>query len=155
AAASVAPLVFIGGLVTSTNSGMAVPDWPNTYGSNMFLYPLGPRVRPDVFFEHAHRLFGTLVGLTTLVLMVWTLIAERGVGVRRPAIAAFVLVCLQGVLGGIRVRMGSADPEQDNRALAMLHGVLAQLTFGVVVACAVFLSPAYAQAPAGIDPIPG
>ena len=68
AVVAVAPLLFVGGLVTSTNSGMAVPDWPNTFGSNMFLYPLGPRAQPDVYLEHSHRLFGTLVGLATLKL---------------------------------------------------------------------------------------
>src|SRR5215831_15988127 len=65
--AAAAPLLFIGGLVTSTNSGMAVPDWPKTYGANMFLYPLGGAAIP-VFLEHSHRLFGTLVGAATLVL---------------------------------------------------------------------------------------
>jgi heme A synthase len=80
--AAVAPLLFIGGLVTSTNSGMAVPDWPNTYGSNMLLYPLGPRADPGVYLEHSHRLFGVLVGLATLVLMTWALLLKRAAGSR-------------------------------------------------------------------------
>jgi len=156
AAASVAPLVFIGGLVTSTNSGMAVPDWPNTYGSNMFLYPLGPRMSPDVFFEHSHRLFGTLVGLTSLVLMAWTLVAEPRRWVKIFAVVVFLLVAFQGILGGIRVKMGSTDPHRDLRAFAMAHGILAQLTFGTVVALAVFLSPTFKRS-AGQrrDEVPG
>ncbi len=156
AAVAVAPLVFIGGLVTSTNSGMAVPDWPNTYGSNMFLYPLGPRVAPEVFFEHSHRLFGTLVGLTALVLMVWTLIGDHRRWVKVFAVSVFLLVACQGVLGGIRVRMGNADPHRDLRAFAIAHGILAQLTFGAVVALAVYLSPTYKRSAARRpDVIPG
>jgi cytochrome c oxidase assembly protein subunit 15 len=145
-AIAVAPLLFIGGLVTSTNSGMAVPDWPNTYGSNMFLYPLGPRTGQGVFLEHAHRLFGTLIGCISLMLMVWVLIAEPRRWVRAVAVVAFVLVCLQGVLGGVRVRMGHVDPERDLRFLAAAHGVLAQITFGLLVALAVFLSPTFKTA---------
>jgi len=144
--ATAAPLLFIGGLVTSTNSGMAVPDWPTTYGSNMFLYPLGAGTRPDVFFEHSHRLFGTLVGLATLTLTIWTLARERRRGVVILAIAALVLVILQGVLGGVRVLQGSTDPERDRRLLAAAHGVLAQLTLGTLVALATTLSPKFRAA---------
>jgi len=143
AAAAVTPLLFIGGLVTSTNSGMAVPDWPNTFGTNMFLYPLGPRADAGVYLEHSHRLFGTLLGLTTLVLMVYVLIAESRTWLKILAVVAFLLVCGQGVLGGFRVREGSVDPARDQRILAMAHGILAQLTFGVLVAVAVYLSPAF------------
>lgn len=66
AAASYIPLILIGGLVTSTASGMAVPDWPGSYGANMFLYPIGLMSHPRIFLEHSHRLFGAMVGLTTL-----------------------------------------------------------------------------------------
>lgn len=140
---AVAPLLFVGGLVTSTNSGMAVPDWPNTFGSNMFLYPLGPRARPDVYLEHSHRLFGSLVGLATLTLMIGVLRLDNRRWVRRWAVVAFALVCVQGILGGIRVLAGDAEIARDNRFYAMLHGVLAQLVFAVLVALAVFLTPAY------------
>jgi cytochrome c oxidase assembly protein subunit 15 len=141
ACVAVAPLLFVGGLVTSTNSGMAVPDWPNTYGSNMFLYPLGPRARPDVYLEHSHRLFGTLVGLTILVLTVWTLIRERRPWVKSLALVALAMVVVQGVLGGGRVLADSA-------LAGMVHGVLAQLTFGLVVSLAVVLSPSWKRAAA-------
>jgi heme a synthase len=136
ASVAVMPLLFVGGLVTSTNSGMAVPDWPGTFGSNMFLYPLGPRARPDVYLEHSHRLFGTLVGLMTLVLMVWVMLAEPRRWLKVLVAVAFALVVVQGVIGGIRVTM-------DSRLLAAFHGVLAQLVFGVFVAIAVFLSPTW------------
>ena len=64
------PLLFVGGSVTTYRVGMAVPDWPTTFGINMFLYdfwnaPFGVRV------EHTHRLYGAAVGLATIVLAVW------------------------------------------------------------------------------------
>src|SRR6267154_1770274 len=66
------PLVWVGGMVTTYKAGMAVPDWPTTYGYNLFLYPwqtwiLGPW---DLFIEHGHRLFGALVGMLTIALCV-------------------------------------------------------------------------------------
>lgn len=148
AAAAVTPLLIVGGLVTSTNSGMAVPDWPNTFGTNMFLYPLGPRANPAVYLEHSHRLFGTLVGLTTLVLMVYVLLVEQRRWLKILAVIAFVLVCIQGILGGVRVLEGSPDAARDQRFLAMAHGVLAQITFGVIVAISVYLAPAFKAAAA-------
>jgi len=72
-AVTVFPLLLIGGLVTSSGAGMAVPNWPGTYEANMFLYPIGLMTRPRIFLEHAHRLFGSLAGFTTLVLMLYTL----------------------------------------------------------------------------------
>lgn len=156
---AIAPLLFVGGLVTSTDSGMAVPDWPNTFGSNMFLYPLGPRSAAGPFLEHSHRLFGTLIGLTTLTLMVLVFAWEKSTWVRSVAVTAFVLVCLQGLLGGQRVAietwLSGSDPAKAvkvGRWLAMGHGVLAQLVFGVVVALAVYLSPAYRAVPSAITP---
>lgn len=145
-----APLLFVGGLVTSTNSGMAVPDWPNTYGTNMFLYPIGPRVPPDIFFEHSHRLFGTLFGVTGLVLLAWVWIAsKRSDSAKRVRIlttAAFLGIVAQGALGGVRVLLGSKEHAADNRWLSMVHGVLAQLVFALVVAVAVKLFPRYRAA---------
>src|SRR5947199_501521 len=75
AAAFTWPLIFVGGSVTTYRVGMAVPDWPTTFGINMFLYdfwnaPFGVRV------EHSHRLYGAAVGLSTIVLAAWFLAAE-------------------------------------------------------------------------------
>ncbi len=78
AIASLVPLIVVGGAVTSAGAGMAVPDWPGTYGSNMFLYPIGLMADPYIFLEHTHRLFGTLVGLTMLTLTVAVLLARGG-----------------------------------------------------------------------------
>jgi hypothetical protein len=147
ACVAIAPLIFIGGLVTSTNFGMSVPDWPQTYGANMFLYPLGSHTDPGKFVEHTHRLFGAFAGLTVFTLAIWVFAVDRRRGVRILAVIAFVLVCVQGLLGGGRVHFQTAlagsDPlaaERIGRWLALLHGVLAQLTFALVVALTVVLS---------------
>lgn len=113
------PLVAAGGAVTSAGAGMAVPDWPGTYGSNMFLYPIGLMADPRIYLEHTHRLFGTLVGLTTLVLMVAVLASRRSGFSKALAVAVFVGVCVQGVLGAIRVT-------DINPGFGIVHGVLAQ-----------------------------
>ncbi len=65
-------LIAVGGIVTSTGAGLAVPDWPSSFGYNMFLYPYS-RMVGGIYYEHAHRLIGTLVGLQTLVLccVIW------------------------------------------------------------------------------------
>jgi cytochrome c oxidase assembly protein subunit 15 len=132
-------LIFVGGLVTSTRAGMAVPDWPSTFGSNMLLYPLGPTVPISVFLEHAHRLFGMLLGATVLTLTVWTLVSSRSRLVKGWAVALFLLVCLQGLLGGERVIRNA-------QALALVHGVSAQLLAAGLAMLAAYLSPAYAGA---------
>ena len=63
-------LITAGGLVTSTESGLSVPDWPTTYGSNMFTFPVSKWVG-GIRFEHSHRLIASTVGLMTIVLAVW------------------------------------------------------------------------------------
>jgi hypothetical protein len=135
-ALSIVPLLTIGGLVTSTGSGLAVPDWPGTYGSNMFLYPIGLMADPRVYFEHTHRLFGTLVGLTTMTLLVSTLVIDPRRWVKVVAFGLFVAVCLQGWMGGARVY-------EKSQYFAVMHGVFAQLFFGGTVAFAAAVSPAF------------
>lgn len=120
AIAAMLPLVAAGGAVTSAGAGMAVPDWPGTYGANMFLYPIGLMADPRIYLEHTHRLFGTLVGLTTLALMVAVLVSKRGKLSKALAVAVFLGVCLQGILGAIRVTGISPG-------FGIIHGVLAQL----------------------------
>jgi cytochrome c oxidase assembly protein subunit 15 len=133
-------LVVAGGLVTSSEAGLAVVDWPNTFGSNMFLYPLA-RMTGGIFYEHAHRLFGALVGLTTLALAVrlWRVDGRRWIRVASAVAVATVIV--QGVLGGLRVTGSftlSTAPEDmaPNIVLAIAHGVLGQLFLALVVALA-------------------
>ncbi len=130
-----AVLLCFGALVTTYDAAMAVPDWPGTYGHNMFLFPIsewlgGPW---DLFLEHGHRLLGATVGLLSLILAAvcfrWE---QRGV-VRGLATAAVVLVILQGVLGGMRVLM-------DDRTIAKVHACTGPLFFGVANAVAALTS---------------
>jgi cytochrome c oxidase assembly protein subunit 15 len=125
-------LLSFGALVTTYEAAMAVPDWPGTYGHNMFLFPLaewlyGPW---DLFLEHGHRLLGAIVGMITLALagLVWW----RGgtPAVQALACAAVLLVVAQGALGGARVLL-------DDRTVAKVHACTGPLFFAVAVALAV------------------
>jgi cytochrome c oxidase assembly protein subunit 15 len=129
------PLVWVGGLVTTTNSGMAVPDWPTTYGYNMFLYPWQSWLRGPwgLFFEHGHRLLASSVGMLTIALLVVVLLSDDRRWMKVMAFAALGLVIFQGLLGGMRVRL-------DDRTFAMLHGFTGPLFFAVTVAMVVFTS---------------
>src|SRR5438132_12273459 len=95
--ASTLALIFVGGLVTSTGSGLSVPDWPLSYGRVM------PPMVGGVFYEHGHRMVASTVGFLTLVLALWTAQAERRATVRRLAWAALAAVIAQGLLGGLTV----------------------------------------------------
>src|SRR5213596_2937419 len=85
-AAATFVLVFAGGLVTSTGSGLAVPDWPLSFGQ------VFPEMKGGVLFEHGHRLVATLVGLLTVVLATWVVLREARPAVRGLAVAAVVAV---------------------------------------------------------------
>jgi cytochrome c oxidase assembly protein subunit 15 len=117
-------LILFGGLVTNTGAALAVPDWPTTFGQNMFLYPWANMVG-GIFYEHSHRLIGALVGLLTLALGI-ALWPSR---LRWLGVAAVAAVIVQGVLGGLRVVLLQGT-------LAILHGCLAQAFFGLLVAIA-------------------
>jgi cytochrome c oxidase assembly protein subunit 15 len=136
------PLLWVGGLVTSYDAGMAVPDWPTTYGYNLFLYPwqtwvLGPW---DLFIEHGHRLFGATVGMLTIALLLTVWLREPRRWVLYAALGALGLVCAQGLVGGMRVML-------DERTLARLHGCIGPLFFGYVVALVAFTSGWWRTAP--------
>jgi cytochrome c oxidase assembly protein subunit 15 len=135
------PLVWVGGLVTTTDSGMAVPDWPTTYGYNLFLYPLSTWLAGpwDIFVEHGHRLLGATVGILTIGLLLTLWRSEKRWWMRWLGMAALVLVVSQGVLGGMRVRY-------DLRELAMFHGTTGPLFFAISVAMAVFTSSRWQRA---------
>lgn len=145
AACATLMMLVIGGLVTSHGAGLAVADWPNTFGYNMFLYPFS-RMTGDIYYEHAHRLFGTLVGLTVLVFSARLAWVDKRLWVRLFAVVAVLLVGTQGVIGGLRVT-GSftmSDLRRDmapNTELAVLHGVVAQWFFALMSALAVVVSP--------------
>ena len=131
-AASVLALICSGGLVTSQGAGMAVPDWPNSFGYNMFLFPVSRWVG-GVFFEHTHRLIATAVGLLTIGLCVLTLIIEDRLWVKWLSGIAVIAVIVQGVLGGLRVT-------EHNAVLGLFHGCLAQGFFSLVATVALVTS---------------
>jgi len=137
AVAATALLLAAGGLVTSAEAGLAVDDWPTSFGYNMFLYPLS-KMTGGVYYEHAHRLLGALVGLTTVVLALMVQSTASPRWVRVWAWLAVPTVIVQGILGGIRVT-------ERNLALAMVHGVLAQIFFAGLVALAVFTSDRWSR----------
>jgi cytochrome c oxidase assembly protein subunit 15 len=99
---SVLGLIGLGGLVTSHNAGMAVPDWPTTYGYNMFFFPFS-RMEGGILLEHSHRLVASAVGFLTVVLAAWIWAKDRRSWLRWTSLAAVAVVILQGVLGGLRV----------------------------------------------------
>jgi cytochrome c oxidase assembly protein subunit 15 len=149
-AAATLLLLIIGGLVTSKKAGLSVVDWPNSFGYSMFLYPLS-RMTGGIYYEHAHRVFGSLVGLTTLVFAVYMQRSEGRAWLRRLAWLALLVVITQGVLGGLRVTgrfTTSTSPEDmsPNIVLAIVHGTLGQLFFSMVVAMAVLTSTAWRRA---------
>ena len=120
-------LILFGGLVTNTGAALAVPDWPTTFGYTMFVYPWSQMVG-GIFYEHSHRLIGSVVGLLTVALAaaLW----REGGGLRWLGLLATGAVIVQGVLGGLRVVLLKDT-------LAIVHGCLAQAFFGLVVAIAV------------------
>jgi len=196
-------LIFLGGMVTSVNAGLSVPDWPTSYGYNMFTFPIEKWVG-GIFFEHTHRLLASCVGLMTTVLVAWiwrnrwavpvafgvmvaaTLGAKSALphvpGLSGPENAttralivmhvciwsfasafavtllttekdrwrygkawlqwlgfgAFLLVCVQGTLGGLRVT-------QVSTVLAMIHACTAQAFLCLTVVMAAALSPVWEE----------
>ena len=137
------PLLFIGGLVTSKGAGLAVPDWPNTFGYNMFLYPWSKMVG-NIFYEHSHRLVASAVGLLTIALTLAFWLRERRHWLRWLGVAALLLVILQGVIGGLRVVLLE-------NTLAIVHAAFAQAFFALTVSLAIFTSPDWNSEPSRID----
>ncbi len=132
---AVFPLVWVGGLVTTYDAGMAVPDWPGTYGYNLFLYPmetwlLGPF---DLFVEHSHRLLGAQAGILCIGLVIAAWMQDGRKWFRWWTVGVLFAVIAQGLLGGLRVRM-------DARTLAMIHGCVGPLFFAMATATAVMSS---------------
>lgn len=126
-------LIGVGGLVTSHGAGMAVPDWPTTYGYNMFFFPLSQWIG-GIFYEHSHRLVASLVGLLTTVFAVWLALREDRKWIRWTGLAAFLLVVVQGLLGGLRVTLFKDE-------IGIFHATLAQVFFVLVCSLALFTSP--------------
>src|SRR5687768_981503 len=147
-ALSTAILIFAGGLVTSTGSGLSVPDWPNTYGWFMFTFPLEKMVG-GIRYEHSHRLIASMVGFLILVLAVWLWRAEPRRWVRRLGYLALAAVITQGILGGITVLWYLPDP------VSIAHASLAQIVFCLTVTIALLVSHGWTdeRQPPAHDPL--
>ena len=130
-----AALIAAGGLVTSTDSGLSVPDWPLSYGG------LNPPMVGGIRFEHTHRLIAMAVGLLTIVLAVWLFRSEKRPWMKRLGAAAVGLVVLQGVLGGLTVIFLLPMP------VSVLHACTGQIFFALVAAVAYFTSREWHLAP--------
>lgn len=141
---AVFPLIWVGGLVTTYDAGMAVPDWPGTYGWNMFAYPastwlFGPF---DLLVEHSHRLLGSLAGFLSIGLVVAAFRSDARPWFRWWCVGILVAVIAQGALGGARVVL-------DQRTFAMIHGCTGPLFFALATATAVMSSRWWLGPPTG------
>ena len=143
-------LIGWGGWVTSIEAGLAVPDWPTSFGSldpiaTGFSDPVNPDskwwMHTPVLAEHGHRLLGALVGLWSIGMMLWTLVVDRRRTARLLSIGVVALVILQGILGGLRVIWVSLD-------LAVVHALGAQLFFASIMTLALITSAGWARSQA-------
>ncbi len=141
-------LICFGGLVTSHGAGLAVPDWPNSYGYNMFLFPASQWLftKNGIFYEHSHRLVASGVGAMTTILALWIWLKESRSWVRWMGVGAFLMVVIQGILGGLRVTLLSDG-------LGLVHGALAQIFFALTSSIALVTSRFWTSR-SGLGPIP-
>jgi cytochrome c oxidase assembly protein subunit 15 len=137
-------LIAAGGLVTSTESGLSVPDWPTTYGQNPFTFPPSKWVG-GIRFEHTHRLIASAVGLMTVVLALWLARREPRAWVRRLGWLALAAVVAQGILGGLTVKFLLPT------AISVAHACLAQSFFCLAVTLAVVTSPRWVESAPGFS----
>jgi cytochrome c oxidase assembly protein subunit 15 len=121
-------LVVAGGLVTSNDAGLSVPDWPLSYGKLM------PKMEGGIFFEHGHRMVATTVGMLTIGLAIWLWRSEKRRWMRWLGFIALAAVIIQGVLGGMTVIFMLPKP------ISISHACLAQLFFSTTVLIALFTS---------------
>jgi len=144
-------LVLAGSLVTSTGSGLSVPDWPTTYGWNLFTFPPSKWVG-GILYEHGHRLIASGVGFLTIILAAWLWLKERrlhsgSLGEDRDprrwlgwlGLAALATVVAQGVLGGLTVIYFLPA------AVSTAHAGLAEIFFCLTIAIALFTSPGWIE----------
>src|SRR5436190_8226663 len=129
-------LLLAGSLVTSTGSGLSVPDWPTSYGWTMLTFPPSKWVG-GIFYEHGHRLIATTVGCLTIVLALWLWLREPRRWLKWLGVAALGAVVAQGVLGGLTVLFFLPA------AISTAHAGLAEVFFCLVVAIALFTSPGW------------
>ena len=132
-------LIIAGGLVTSNDAGLSVPDWPLSYGQWM------PQMVGGIFYEHGHRMIAATVGMLTVVLACWLFLVGADRGLKRLGLFALVAVVLQGVLGGLTVLLELPV------AVSVLHAMLAQGFFCIVISLALFTSRSWPPAWADVS----
>ena len=129
-------LILAGSLVTSHDAGLSVPDWPTSYGWNMFTFPPSMWVA-NILYEHGHRLIASTVGFLTIVMAIWLWMAEPRRWLRWFGVATLGSVVAQGVLGGLTVLFFLPA------AISTAHAGLAEIFFCMTVAIAIFTSPGW------------
>jgi heme a synthase len=132
-AASTLFLVFAGAMVTSTGSGLAVPDWPLAFGM------VFPPMVGGVFYEHGHRLIAATVGLLTLIQAFWLQAREPKPFLRRLGWVSLAVVIVQGTLGGLTV-IFLLPP-----LISVSHAALAEIFLALNVSIAFFASRSYVR----------
>lgn len=129
-------LIFAGAMVTSNEAGLAVPDWPTTYGENMFTFPIS-KWRANIFYEHGHRLVASTVGFLCIIQALWLHFREPKRFVRRLGWLSLVAVIIQGLLGGLTVLLLLP------KAISISHALLGEIFFCINVSIAFFTSRFY------------
>ncbi len=130
-------LICSGGLVTSKGVGLAVPDWPTTFGYNMFFFPVSQWVG-GIFFEHSHRLLASGIGFLTIILAFWLAFSKVERWLKVLGWVSLGAVIFQGVLGGLRVTMLKDE-------IGIFHACLAQAFLGLLVVIALATSPIWGR----------
>jgi len=133
--ASTLLLIAAGGMVTSTGSGLSVPDWPNTYGWFMFTFPMNKWVG-GIRYEHTHRLIASTVGFLTIILAIWLAFSKTDHWIKILGWASLGAVVLQGILGGLRVTLLKDQ-------IGIFHACLAQAFLALLVIIALATSPVW------------
>jgi cytochrome c oxidase assembly protein subunit 15 len=136
-------LIVAGALVTSHDAGLAVPDWPLSFGKFF------PQMVGNVFWEHGHRMVATSVGILVIILNIWMWRSEKRSWVRRLGFLALLAVIAQGLLGGLTVKLMLP------LAVSSAHATLAQLFFCTMVSLSVFTSPGWSEERADVKEKPG
>jgi cytochrome c oxidase assembly protein subunit 15 len=132
-------LIFMGGLVTSHQAGMSVPDWPNSYGYNMFTFPPSKWVG-GIFYEHTHRLMGTVVGFCSVLMVLSAYAWGRTLKVRNALWIAAASTAAIAVLLGISAVFTPADSSAGQTVKHVLvQSAIGLIGIAVVLACATFM----------------
>ena len=126
-------LIFAGALVKSHEVGLSVPDWPTTYGKQMFAFPLSDMVG-GIFYEHGHRIIATIVGFFTMIQAIWLGFSHHPDWLKKLGFSALAMVVIQGLFGGITV-LFFLPP-----LVSIIHGILAQTFFIMTIIIAYSMS---------------